>query len=719
MQIIDVIIPFNLNQTFSYLSEKILSKGNLVKINFNRKKTIGLVINNSRNFIQENNQIKLKTIIEIHYFSLKESIVDFIMWFSKYNFISIGLTFKLFISENFMKNSTNKIIYYQYLGLNIKKTTKLQENIVNFFIDNKNQKFSFNELKNLCSLNMLQTLIKNNFIKETFDIVDKFNYTIDLKKIKLNNLTKEQNIIFEKICNQNDNKPILLEGVTGSGKTEIYFHLYKQILSNDKQEQILFLLPEIGLTTQLIERFKQQFNCEKVAVWHSNISEIEKNTIWQQVLANKIKIVIGTRSSLFLPFENLKLIVIDEEHDNSYKQAENGCYNCRDMAIVRAKLENFKIVLGSATPSIESLINVENNKYNYHFLDSRFGKSTLPTISIIDLKKERLKINRYLSKSLIDKIGIELKNNNQILLYLNKRGYAPIALCKECGYKFLCKHCSCNLTVHKSKNKFICHQCGYTTPEQCNCLECGAKDSIIFFGPGIEKIEIELKENFPDVRILTITSDTTDNVKTISDAIKKIQNNEIDIILGTQMITKGYDFPNLTLVGVLDADANLFGANFRATEKTYQILTQVIGRAGRREKNSEAIIQTYTPENLIIQAIKNNDKNQIISFEKENRKIINLPPFGKLIMIIFYGKEEIKTYRKIKEFVNLFPIIKGLEILGPTPTNLFKLNNFFRFKVLFKMKNNVYLNDVILNTLKRINLENVKIKIDVNPYFIV
>ena len=513
-----------------------------------------------------------------------------------------------------------------------------------------------------------------------------------------------------------DNKPILLEGITGSGKTEIYFHLFEYFIKQDKQ--VLFLLPEIALTSQFINRIKSQFLCKDVAVWHSAISNSQKKEMWNKILNNEIKLVIGARSSLFLPFSNLSLIVVDEEHDSSYKQVDNGCYNARDMAVLKAKIENIKIVLGSATPSLESLINVDNNKYNYLFLKSRFGESVEPIINIIDLKQDK-KNDGYLSKKLILEIKEELDKKNQVLLFMNRRGYSPIAICRECGEKITCPNCSSSLTVHKNNGLYVCHQCGYKKKESLTCPFCGTDGSIIYFGPGVEKIEEEVKKYFPDKNTVIITSDTIQNMKEINEIVRKISNKEIDIIIGTQMITKGYDFKDLTLVGVLDADASLFGADFRATERTYQLLTQVIGRAGRRERQGRAFIQTYNPNNVVIQALKNNDKDLIINFEKENRQLIDLPPYGKMVLISLSGKEEIKVYRKIKEIASIFPVDDRVEVYGPTPMNIYKLKNEFRFKLIVKTKNDINIQKLVLNIINFVKIDNnLKLKIDVNPCFI-
>lgn len=718
MKIAKVIVPFPLYNIFDYESTENVAVGNLVHVSFSKIKTVGLVTEITEENDKNRELKKIDSILNIKPF--KSELVEFIKWVANYNIIPYGLVFKIAFCEKFIANNQKEVSVFSFFDDKNKKITQKQEIIVNFLKNNSKKSYSFEELKDICSLNILKTLAKNGIISEKKIKQDKINFDINLNKIKLNTLSEEQNNIFLKILDfiKKDNKPILLEGATGSGKTEIYFHLFEEILKENNDNQVLFLLPEIALTNQFVDRIKNQFNCENVAIWHSNIANGRKQKIWNGITDGKIKLIIGARSALFLPFNKLAAIVVDEEHDSSYKQTENGCYNARDMAIVRAKLNNCPIILGSATPSLESLINVENKKYNYVFLKNRFGKSVKPNIEIVDLKKEKLQKDKYLSKTLLNNIKTELNKKNQIMLFMNRRGYAPIALCNECGYKFTCPKCSCYLTVHK--NFLLCHQCEYKTTIKNNCPSCGTENSIVFFGPGVEKIEKEVKEYFKDKEIALITSDTTQNKAEAEEIFKKINNNEVDIIIGTQIITKGYDFPNLTIVGVIDADASLFGANFRSTERTYQLLTQVAGRAGRREKESKAIIQSYSPDNLVLQALKNNDRETLFDFEKENRKLINLPPYGKMVMLLIFGKNEINVYRKVKEVINLLPNnSENIEIYGPTPAVPYKLNNEFRFKIIIKSSLNINIQKIILYVLDKVKFDNnLKIRIDLNPYFI-
>lgn len=602
----------------------------------------------------------------------------------------------------------------------MEKLTEKQKLLLEFLQENKDYSFTEKEIKSKLNIGktVITGLLNKGLIVEKSEKVDDCNYIINLDNIRLNTLNMEQENVFNEIKDFSDNYTkfvsILLEGATGSGKTEVYFHLIADILRKNDNNQALFLVPEIALTTQLISRFNNQFKCD-VAIWHSDISNAKKRDIWQGVNEGKIKVIIGARSALFLPFNDLKLIIVDEEHDGSYKQTDNGCYNARDMAVLRAKMLNIPIILGTATPSLETLVNVENNKYKRVFLENRFGNAVFPDVKLIDLKNEKLNKNSIISSYLKEKMQEHLKQKNQILLFLNKRGYSPLVLCRECGFKYSCPHCSCYLTNHKNKNKLICHQCGYVVSFSSTiCPSCG-RDSIISFGFGVEKIAEEVKKLFPDKNVAIITSDTVQNINQTKQVLDDILNKRIDIIVGTQIITKGYHFPDLTLLGVLDADASLFGGQFKAMEKTYQLLTQVIGRVGRGEKQGEAVIQTYSPENMVMKALVENDKNSIIEFDKENRQMIGLPPYGKMAVIILSGTSEEKVYKAAKDVLKIIPIDDNVEVLGPAPVFLYKYNDNFRFKIIVKTKNNINLQKLLRYVLEKINLGNVRMKIDVNP----
>jgi primosomal protein N' (replication factor Y) (superfamily II helicase) len=667
-----ILVPYPFDNVFDYIiPDNIqLTVGDIVKVPFGKQTTIGIVWNFDKSEVIE---AKLKKIEEkLDYPPLKKELLDFIKWVGTYNLIPLGSVLKMV-------------------------------------------------------LGVVKSFKKSKKAKEKIKSSDKLNF-------HLYELSKEQKEAFEFINERMEEKKhsvTVLEGATGSGKTEVYFHLIKKVLTSSScfpqegsereySSQVLILLPEIALTTQLISRFEEQFGF-KPAVWHSQITSAQKRDMWKGITNSKIKVVIGARSAIFLPFKNLSLIIVDEEHEQSFKQYDNGSYNGRDMAIVRAKLNNIPIILSSATPSLETLINCEGDKnikskYFKINLPSRFGNSLMPTINIVDLKKEKLKRNNYISVPLIEKIHEHLENKKQVLLFLNRRGYAPIVLCASCGHKIVCPNCSITLTKHKNKQRLICHYCGYNINEPKTCPECKLSDTLIGFGMGVEKIEEEVQKYFPKAKIAIMTSDTVNTPKKSADIIEKITKNEINIIIGTQLVAKGHHFPNLTLVGILDADAGLFGGDIRAAERTYQLLTQVSGRAGREKDRGLVMLQTYTSDNLILQAIKNGNKEILIEFEKQNRKLINFPPYGKLALIVVSGRDEIKVREQIKKIVKIFPHHKDIEVMGPMPSPVAKLKSEFRYQIFIKTSRKIKLQELIKNLLGRVKIDkSLKIKIDIDP----
>jgi primosomal protein N' (replication factor Y) len=511
---------------------------------------------------------------------------------------------------------------------------------------------------------------------------------------------------------QQSEKPSIIKGVTGSGKTEIYFHLLADYLQQNKQ--ILIMLPEIALSQQIISRFTIRFGFEPV-IWNSLVTKAQKKMILRGMLNNEVKVVIGARSSLFLPYSNLGLIIIDEEHDGSYKQDESILYNARDVAVLRGKLAKLKIVLCSATPSIETIYNANLGKYQLIELSSRYQRATLPKIQIIDMKKQKLSKNCYLSTDLISAISQRLASKEQILLFLNRRGYAPLMLCKLCGYRFTCNFCSAWLVVHKAHNKLECHHCGYQTKIHISCPDCCQKDSLTVFGPGIERIEEEVKGIFPNNKIAVISKDYSQKSKNISELLDKMEHSEIDILIGTQMITKGYHFPNLTLVGVVDADLGAISSgDLRSGERNYQLLHQVGGRAGREYKKGLVLMQTYYPDNIIFNHLQNGE-DQFFQYELATRNSMNMPPFTKMAAIILSGKNDHNVLFMAKNLVAMAPQ-SSARILGPSSAIMAKLAGKFRYRILVIVDRKFNLQKFLQTWLSLIKIPNsYQLKIDIDP----
>jgi len=559
---------------------------------------------------------------------------------------------------------------------------------------------------------VLKLFLINNYIVD-FDLSKLSNDKLNPLLIKLN---EEQEKAKSEIIHSINisNKPILLEGVTGSGKTEVYFEIIEKFLNEKKQ--ILIMVPEISLTPQLETRFKKRFGID-VLLWHSKISKKNRQKIWHQCFNGDNIIVIGARSSLFLPFSNLGLIVVDEEHDSSYKQEENIRYQARDLAIVRSKIENNFILLASATPSLETINNVKIKKYDYVFLSKQFSGTPLPQISLINLNNEKLEKDKWISKSITEEISRCLTNNEQALIFLNRRGYSPLTLCNSCGFRYECEQCSSWMVMHQNKKVFLCHQCGTIKKVTLICPKCEEKDSIKFIGPGVERVAEELKLTFPDKTISIMSSDNVNTSKKIKKFIEDINNKKINIIVATQIMAKGYDFPNLSLVGIVDADAGLFGGDPRAIEKTFNLLQQVGGRAGRGKKLGKVLLQTYFPEQPIIKSIQLREREKFTERALEERKNFNITPFGFMTAIIISSHTKALASKSASQLVQLSINNENIKVLGPVEAPIALLRGQFRFRILIKGNNRKNINKLTKKIVRDAKLPaSVKLIIDVDPY---
>ncbi len=509
-------------------------------------------------------------------------------------------------------------------------------------------------------------------------------------------------------------KPILLKGVTGSGKTEVYFYLIEETIKNGKQA--LIMLPEISLSSQIIKRFTERFGFTP-AIWNSKQTKSCKKKILQGILDGTIKVVIGARSSLFLPYKDLSLIIVDEEHDASYKQNEGVLYNARDMSVLKSHLSNSKVILVSATPSIETIYNVQQGKYSIVELRSRFSDATLPQVEIIDMRNVELARDHWISEQLINEIKLVIAQGNQCLLFLNRRGYSPIMLCKSCGYKSQCSKCSASMVVHKARKLMECHHCGAVSKIHNTCPECDQKDSLIFCGPGVERIEEEVKIIFPNLRVNIISKDQVAKNDQMQDLLQEMEMGNIDILIGTQIITKGYHFPKLALVGVIDADLGFVGGDLRSTERTFQLLHQVGGRAGRDKAiKGKVLLQTYFPENKVLQALVSGNEEEFIEKEIMTRKQANMPPFTKMAVINITGKYAEKTLSIATYIASRIPA-SSARILGPAEAIIFRMSGRYRYRLLVIAERNFNIQKYISTWLSKCEIPSFfQIKIDIDPY---
>ncbi len=508
----------------------------------------------------------------------------------------------------------------------------------------------------------------------------------------------------------------LLDGVTGSGKTEVYLEAVAAALAADPHAQVLILLPEIALTQAVIARVAARFGAAP-AEWHSDITPPARRRVWEAVATNQCRIVIGARSALFLPFAKLALIVVDEEHDASYKQEEGFIYQARDMAVARGKIENAAVILASATPSLESLRNAETGRYRWLRLTSRHGVAVLPDITLVDMRETPPDTGRWLSPPLVKAMGETWARGEQTLLFLNRRGYAPLVLCKACGERMTSPDTDSWLVEHRYSGRLVCHLTGFSMPKPLACPHCGAKDSLTSIGPGVERVEEEAKALFPDARIAIFSSDTVWDAREAKRLIQAMEEGQIDILVATQAAAKGHNFPGLTLVGVVDADLGLRGGDLRAAERTYQLLAQATGRAGRKDRPGRAMLQTYAPEHPVMQALKAQDRDAFTTAELEEREIAGLPPYGRLAALIVSGPDAVQLEAFVEKMAQAAPNAEGVAVYGPADAPLGQIRGRRRKRFLIRADRTVDLSAYLAAWRARFRPPGmIRVAIDVDPY---
>ncbi len=506
----------------------------------------------------------------------------------------------------------------------------------------------------------------------------------------------------------------LIDGVPGSGKTEIYFEAIAATLAAGRQA--LVLLPEIALGTQWLARFRARFGADP-AVWHSDLGRAERRRTWRAVAEGRAGIVVGARSALFLPFADLALVVVDEEHDPSFKQEDGVSYNARDMAVVRGRIGGFPVLLASATPSLETLVNVRAGRYAMVHLPARHGDAAMAAVELIDLRRDRPPRGCWLSPALRDAIAAALDEGGQTLLFLNRRGYAPLTVCRACGHRFRCGSCSAWLVEHRFTGRLLCHHCGYAAPLPEACPACGASDALAACGPGVERLGEEVAHVFPQARAVLATSDTLPGPAATAELVRRIEARAIDIVIGTQIMAKGYHFPHLTLVGVIDADLGLAGGDLRAAERTFQLLYQASGRAGRGERAGRSLIQTTMPEHPVMAALASGERARFLAAEEDARREASMPPFGRLAALIVSGPDQGAVEAAARALAQTAPNRDGLRVFGPAPAPLALLRARHRYRLLLHAGRGIAVSAVVRNWLGSTPLPNsVRVQVDIDPY---
>ena len=683
--------------------------------------------------IKQNTEYEVKEIAGLEE-NLTQDKIELARWMARKYFCNVSECIKLMLTpgtrtKNKENRITDKQIDFIYLNIDEKEINieelrgEKQKKVLNFII--KNPGFTISEIMQItgASRETINSLIKKGYIKKEKEKVERnplINKKInETKKMKL---TDEQEMAYNEIefaINQKKYEEFLLYGVTGSGKTEVYMQLIERILK--KEESAILLVPEISLTPQMIDRFIGRFGKEKIAVLHSKLSIGERHDEWKKIKENRAKIVIGARSAIFAPVNNLGIIIIDEEHDSSYKSESSPRYNAKEIAQKIAQERKIPLVLGSATPDIDTFYKAELGQANLLKLTKRANNSNLPEVKIVDLKMELATGNKsMLSFELYDEMKKNLQEKRQTILFLNRRGYSTFIMCRECGYTMKCPNCNISLTYHSFENKLKCHYCGHEENIVKTCPECNS-DKIRYFGTGTQKLEQEIKKIFPEASTIRMDVDTVTKKNSHEEILNKFKNDNIDILIGTQMVVKGHHFPNVTLVGVIAADGSLNIDDYRANEKTFQILTQVAGRAGRENLPGKVIIQTYNPDNFEIECAKEQDYDLFYNTEIELRKQLNYPPFCDIIVAGISGTKE-NDVKSISEYFQ--KMLKtnlekyGISVFMPMPAPIDKIQNKYRWRIIAKGNVNNDVNIIINKCLKSIydiNNKEVRVSVDVNP----
>lgn len=723
-----------LNRKFDYEIPKNLEDlifvGSRVLVPFANFKTLeqGYVIR-----IKEKTDFEVKQIAGLEE-NLPEDKINLARWMARKYFTNVSECIKLMLTpgtkskdqEKRVKDRTINFVYFNipYEEIDFEKIRgEKQKKLLQFL--KKNEGLTISEIESITEISRatVNSLIDKNILKIENKKIDRnplINKNVQTdKKLRLTDEQKEAYIAIEKAIDENRYEEFLLYGVTGSGKTEVYLQLIEKTIKANKSA--IMLVPEISLTPQMIDRFVSRFSKEQVAVLHSKLSIGERHDEWERIKNNEAKIVIGARSAIFAPFEDLGLIIIDEEHDASYKSEGAPRYSAKEVASFIGKNKNIPVVLGSATPDLNTFYNAEKGKITKLSLTKRANNSNLPDVTIVDLKQELAVGNKsMISNLLYDEIENNLKNKKQTILFLNRRGYSTFIMCRDCGYTLKCPNCNISLTYHRTNNLLKCHYCGHVEKPVTICPNCNST-KIRYFGTGTQKLEQEIHKLFPKASTIRMDIDTVTKKNSHEQILNTFKNENIDILIGTQMVVKGHHFPNVTLVGVIAADGSLNQNDFRANEKTFQILTQVAGRAGREKLPGKVIIQTYNPNSFAIECSKEQNYDNFYNTEIILRKQLKYPPFCDIIMIGFSGENEKEIKDSSTYVYNLMK--KNLEkydikVFPAMPSPIDKIQNKLRWRIIAKGKATpevtIILNKCLQNIYQK-NLKYTSIYVDINP----
>lgn len=712
-----VLVPYPLSRAYDYLvpQNMTVSAGDYVRVPLGKRDTIGVVWTTDASD-DKVDPAKLKSVLQKFTFDPMPQVHrQFVEWVARYTMSDVGSVLKMSLSAPEALQPPKSVPVFTLTDNIPAKLPASRQKIIDLLKDGVPRRAvdiareagcSAAVVRSMAAAGQLETLAGTP--RAPCSMVD-----VTQNRLSFSDHQKTAADALQKLAAAHQYAAVLLDGVTGSGKTEVYFEAIAEALRQGKQA--LILLPEISLSAQFLERFERRFGVLP-ALWHSEVPTAQRRVTWTGVAEGKTKVVVGARSALFLPFADLGLIVVDEEHDASYKQEEGVLYNARDMAIVRARLGSFPVVLVSATPSLETMVNVQQNKYTYLNLPSRHAGARLPDINVINLKSTPPERQKFIAPPLQKALQEVFEAKEQSLLFLNRRGYAPLTLCRTCGHRFQCPSCAAWLVEHKRHSRLQCHHCGFSQQVPRNCPSCQAEDSFAACGPGVERIQEEVQLLIPEARTFILASDVITSPGMISAAVHDIEDHKYDIIIGTQIIAKGHHFPSLTLVGVIDADLGLAGGDLRAGERTFQLLHQVSGRAGRAEKPGRVFIQTYMPEQTVIKALAKNDRDEFLAVEAREREKAVMPPYGRLAALILSDPDENKLDMFCRSLAQKAPRYDDIRVLGPAPAPMGYLRGKHRRRFLIKAEKNLPIQKYLAEWLGNVKTpSSLQLKVDIDP----
>src|SRR5579862_7008303 len=708
-----VLLPYPLAGAYDYRIDEPLPRGALVVAPLGTRDSLGVVWGEADGTISHERVKRAEPLAGSP--RLPESLCDFIDWTAKYTLTPPGLVLAMALRVRDAFEPERPRIGYARGEITPARMTGARRRVLALAEDSLARSIaSFAEEANVTPA-VVRGLIEAGGLKEV-ELPEYLPLACPDPGFAPAELNAEQEQAARELRARvaaNEFSVTLLDGVTGSGKTETYFEAVAEALRQNRQ--VLILLPEIALTVQFLDRFADRFGC-RPAEWHSDLGPKERRRVWRAVLSGEARVVVGARSALFLPFASLGLVIVDEEHEQAYKQEEGVIYHARDMSVVRSRIETCAIVLASATPSLETYSNAANGRYHRLKLPRRHGAAVMPEIRLIDLRTTRAEPGTWLSQPLREALAVTLGSGEQAMLFLNRRGYAPLTLCEACGHKMICRQCSAWLVEHRYHRKLACHHCGFEMPAPLACPECKAEKTLVACGPGVERVAEEFAGIFPDARVAIASSDTLHGPLETQAAIRAMAKRDTDVLIGTQIVAKGHHFPQLTLVGVIDADLGGSDGDLRARERTFQLLHQVAGRAGRAEKPGLVLIQTRNPDDVVMRALAGGDRDAFYAQEIAARKRVAAPPFGRLAGIILSSHDGEAVRETGRTLARAAPAAHGVKVWGPTPAFYQLLRGRTRERLLVQAERSVDVQAYLRAWLTRVKIPHaVRLTVDIDP----